>query len=167
MSQWRRERVWWFAYSRLDTVGGVLVLISAAKPAERRCGLDAGRLRAASRLASAACGAPCFRYPSLPPRIVVGITPRKSQSVEGSGLADARSTLRRHSGVIPGALPASPYNPQRLALTLGVCIGPYEIVSAIGAGGMGEVYRATDAKLGRDVALKIVRETVAQDIGKS
>jgi len=33
MSQWRRERVWWFAYSRLDTVGGVLVLISAAKPA--------------------------------------------------------------------------------------------------------------------------------------
>jgi len=92
----------------------------------------------------------------------------QSPSVEGSGLADARSTLRRHSGVIPGALPASPYNPQqRLALPPGACIGPYEIVSAIGAGGMGEVYRATDAKLGRDVALKIVRETVAQDIGKS
>jgi serine/threonine protein kinase len=54
-----------------------------------------------------------------------------------------------------------------LALPPGACIGPYEIVSAIGAGGMGEVYRATDAKLGRDVALKIVRETVAQDIGKS
>jgi serine/threonine protein kinase len=54
-----------------------------------------------------------------------------------------------------------------LALPPGACIGPYEIVSAIGAGGMGEVYRATDAKLGRDVALKIVRETVAQDTGKS
>jgi serine/threonine protein kinase len=63
-----------------------------------------------------------------------------------------------HCGVtqalIPGGLPASPYNPQQcLALTPGACIGPYEIVSAIGAGGMGEVYRATDAKLGRDVAL--------------
>jgi len=54
--------------------------------------------------------------------------------------------------VIPGALPASPYNPQqRFAFPPGACIGPYEIVSAIGAGGMGEVYRATDAKLGRDV----------------
>jgi serine/threonine protein kinase len=39
--------------------------------------------------------------------------------------------------------------------TAGTRLGPYEIVAAIGAGGMGEVYRATDTKLGRDVALKI------------
>jgi len=38
----------------------------------------------------------------------------------------------------------------------GVRVGPYEIVSAIGAGGMGEVYRARDAKLGRDVAIKVL-----------
>jgi len=42
-------------------------------------------------------------------------------------------------------------------------LGPYEILDAIGAGGMGEVYRATDARLGRDVALKVVPEAFARD----
>jgi hypothetical protein len=44
----------------------------------------------------------------------------------------------------------------RLALTPGSRIGPYEIVDAIGAGGMGEVYRARDAKLASDVAINLV-----------
>src|SRR5438132_8263196 len=45
----------------------------------------------------------------------------------------------------------------------GARIGPYEIVSAIGAGGMGEVYRATDTTLGRQVAIKVLPEAFAQD----
>ena len=50
-----------------------------------------------------------------------------------------------------------------MALTVGSRIGPYEIVSAIGAGGMGEVYRARDAKLGRDVAIKVLPAEFALD----
>ena len=48
-------------------------------------------------------------------------------------------------------------------LTPGVRLGPYEIVAPIGAGGMGEVYRARDTKLQRDVALKILPELFATD----
>src|SRR5215472_18862598 len=45
----------------------------------------------------------------------------------------------------------------------GAKLGPYEIVAAIGAGGMGEVYRARDTKLGREVAIKVLPDAVAQD----
>jgi serine/threonine protein kinase len=50
-----------------------------------------------------------------------------------------------------------------LALTAGTRIGPYEIVTGLGAGGMGEVYRARDTKLNRDVALKVVPDSFAND----
>ena len=50
-----------------------------------------------------------------------------------------------------------------MALTPGSKLGPYEILSPLGAGGMGEVYRAKDTRLGRDVALKILPESFARD----
>ena len=43
-----------------------------------------------------------------------------------------------------------------MTLAAGTKLGPYEIVSAIGAGGMGEVYKARDTRLDRDVAIKIL-----------
>ena len=50
-----------------------------------------------------------------------------------------------------------------MTLSAGTRLGPYEIVSPLGAGGMGEVYRARDSKLDRDVALKILPESFAHD----
>jgi len=51
----------------------------------------------------------------------------------------------------------------RMALISGTKLGPYEIQSPLGTGGMGEVYRATDSKLGRDVALKVILQEFARD----
>jgi len=45
-----------------------------------------------------------------------------------------------------------------MAQSIGDEIGPYRILAAIGAGGMGDVYRATDRRLNRDVAIKIARD---------
>src|ERR1700681_3847111 len=50
-----------------------------------------------------------------------------------------------------------------MVIPSGTRLGPYEILSAIGAGGMGEVYRAHDDKLGRDVAVKVLPANFAND----
>ncbi len=48
-----------------------------------------------------------------------------------------------------------------MARTPGTRLGPYEITAQIGVGGMGEVYRARDTKLDRDVAIKVLPELLA------
>ncbi len=50
-----------------------------------------------------------------------------------------------------------------MGLSAGTKLGPYEIVAPLGAGGMGEVYRARDTRLGRDVAIKVVHPRLAAD----
>ena len=50
-----------------------------------------------------------------------------------------------------------------MALTPGTRLGPYEVLAAIGSGGMGQVYRARDTKLDRDVALKVLPDLFTHD----
>jgi serine/threonine protein kinase len=51
-----------------------------------------------------------------------------------------------------------------MTLRPGTHVGPYEVTAALGAGGMGEVHRAHDTKLDRNVAIKVLPETFAQDL---
>jgi serine/threonine protein kinase len=53
-----------------------------------------------------------------------------------------------------------------MPIAIGTNIGPYEIVGWLGAGGMGEVYRARDPRLGREVAIKLIPETFATDASR-
>jgi serine/threonine protein kinase len=53
-----------------------------------------------------------------------------------------------------------------MTLTNGTRLGPYEVTASIGSGGMGEVYRARDARLGRDVAVKVLPPAFSADAAR-
>jgi serine/threonine protein kinase len=77
----------------------------------------------------------------------------------------SRTRAARSSTVEADASGSTPrhLSSQRLPLSPGSRIGGYEITSALGTGGRGEVYRAGDAKLQRDVAIKVLPADVAND----
>jgi eukaryotic-like serine/threonine-protein kinase len=53
-----------------------------------------------------------------------------------------------------------------MALSAGTRLGPYEVIDSVGAGGMGEVYRANDSRLNRTVAIKVLPESFVEDAGR-
>jgi hypothetical protein len=65
-----------------------------------------------------------------------------------------------------GAVAAHVLGEEPVASLLGRHVGAYQIVSHLGTGGMGEVYRARDATLNRDIALKVLPELVALDLDR-
>src|SRR5262245_15846441 len=81
--------------------------------------------------------------------------PRASSRLRGTASCDVRSM--RSYFCYPG--PADPHMP----LPSGAKLGPYEVLSRLGAGGMGEVYRARDTRLDRTVAIKVLPEHLARD----
>jgi serine/threonine protein kinase len=71
---------------------------------------------------------------------------------EGPGMLDRRPALPEARSLSAEVAPLR-------ALAAGAMLGPYEVIAMLGAGGMGEVYRARDPRLGREVAIKVVRGT--------
>jgi serine/threonine protein kinase len=79
--------------------------------------------------------------------------------VEGPDVPDARPE-------VPGPDRGGYHAAREMSLSAGTRLGPYEVLAPLGAGGMGEVYRARDTRLQRTVALKVIHAEVAGDPGR-
>ena len=73
------------------------------------------------------------------------------------------NSLARYAGSIRAVVPLAHIIHSKLALAPGTRLGVFELIEQIGRGGMGEVYRARDTKLNRDVALKVLPDSFASD----
>src|SRR6478752_6754555 len=86
-------------------------------------------------------------------------------------MAFRRSTVRSRSAPPKSLNPCSPrcaecvvYSVRSVPITPGTRLGPYEVIAPLGAGGMGEVYRARDTRLDRDVAIKVLPANLSSDV---
>ena len=77
-------------------------------------------------------------------------------------MASRRSAIRPAESARRSRRIGAPHN-LKMALAPGSRLGSYDILEPLGAGGMGEVYRASDSKLGREVAVKILPSEFAND----
>ena len=89
--------------------------------------------------------------------------PLRSASVSIAARRARLPRLSRHRPSLSPAAFVSESAGRNVSLAVGTKLGSFEIVSPLGTGGMGEVYRARDAKLGRDVAIKVLPPTFAHD----
>src|SRR4029453_5126668 len=90
-------------------------------------------------------------------------TPGSDGRLERPGSRSLRGRAGARLHVPPNAVASLPRGGREVSLSAGSRLGPYEIVSPLGARGMGEVYRAKDPRLGREVAVKVLPASFSKD----